>query len=207
LKTSIGDIMTRPSFEPYSKRRRPPLNNCFGRRTSTSPQMSGPRTSSEAQNPRHPHHSGIQTSSRTSAGKKDPVRRCTPSGHLSLEPAAHPSEECGHWTRSSTPSVRTTRTCATPCGTAETSNITSGMANCSSHYHLSRHEESVTSLGSLSSRKRGEVKLSRALSGRSTLSLEAMGHNKIRVNKSSTTGRSWWPRPVLRPLTDGRNTQ
>jgi hypothetical protein len=169
--------------------------------------MNGPRTSSGERNPHHPCHGGMRTSSRTGAGRRGLARRCTPSGHLSLEPAAHPEEGYEHWMKSSTPSVRTTRTCATPCGTAETSNITSGMANCSSHYHLSRHEESVTSLGSLSSRKRGEVKLSRALSGRSTLSLEAMGHNKIRVNKSSTTGRSWWPRPVLRPLTDGRNTQ
>jgi hypothetical protein len=68
------------------------------------------------------------------------------------------------------------------------------MADHSNHYHLSRREES---LGNLSSRKRGEVELSRALIGRSTLSLEAMGHKKIGGNESSTIGRSWWPRPVL----------
>jgi hypothetical protein len=128
LKTSIGDATTQPSSEPYSKRRQPPPNNCSGRWTSTSPWMSGPRTSSEAQNPRHPCHGGTRTSNRSSAGRKGLARRCTPSGRLPLEPAAHPEEEYEHWMKSSTPSGRTTRTDATPCGTAETSNIPSGMA-------------------------------------------------------------------------------
>jgi hypothetical protein len=196
--------MTRPSSEPYSKRRWLPPNNYVDKQTSTSPWMSEPRTSSEAQNPRH---DGIRTSSRTSAGKKGLARRCTPPGHLSLEPATHPSEECGHWTKSSTPSVRTTRTCTTPCETTEASNIPSSMAGRSNHYHLPRHEESLASPGSLSSRKRGEVELSLVLTGRSMLSSEAMGHKKIGGNKSSTIGRSWWPRPVHRPITDGRNTR
>jgi hypothetical protein len=51
--------------------------------------------------------------------------------------------------RSSTPSVRITRTCAIPYRTTETSNTPSGMADRSSHYHLPRHEESLVSLGSL----------------------------------------------------------
>jgi hypothetical protein len=50
--------MTRPSSEPYSKKRQPPPNNCSGRRTSTSPRTSEPRTSLGARNPRHPHHDG-----------------------------------------------------------------------------------------------------------------------------------------------------
>jgi hypothetical protein len=191
LKTSIGDATTQPSSEPYSKRRQPPPNNCSGRWTSTSPWMSGPRTSSEAQNPRHPCHGGTRTSNRSSAGRKGLARRCTPSGRLPLEPAAHPEEEYEHWMKSSTPSGRTTRTDATPCGTAETSNIPSGMADNSSHYHIPRREESLASPGSLNIRKRGEEELSHVLTGRSTLSTEVMGHKKPGGNKRSTTGRSW----------------
>jgi hypothetical protein len=52
------------------------------------------------------------------------------------------------------------------------------MADCSSHYHLPHREESLTSLGSLSSRKRGGVELSHALTGRSTSYSEAMGTRK-----------------------------
>ena len=89
-----------------------------------------------------------------------PTRRCTPPGHQSLEPAAHPMEECEHWMRSSTPSVGITRTCATRCGTTETSNTPSGMADRSSHYHHLCPEEGLASLGSLSSGKRGGVELS-----------------------------------------------
>jgi hypothetical protein len=64
------------------------------------------------------------------------------------------------------------------------------MADHSSNYHLPRHEESLASLGGLSSRKRGGVELSCTLIGRSTLSWEDMGHKKIGGNKSSTTDRS-----------------
>jgi hypothetical protein len=113
--------MTRPFSEPYSRKRMPPPNNCFGRQTSTSPWMNGPRTSSEARNPHHPRHGVTRTSSRTGAGRRGPARRCTPPGHPSLEPAAHPTEGYGHWMKSSMPSVCTTRTCATRYGTAGTS--------------------------------------------------------------------------------------
>jgi hypothetical protein len=140
--------------------------------------MSGPRTSSGAQNPHYPCHSGMRTSSRTSDGRRDLARRCMPSCRLPLKPAAHPAEEYEHWMKFSTPSVRTTRTCATPYGTVETSNIPLGMADRFSHYHLPRHEESLASPGSLSSSKRGGVEPSCALTWRSTLSSEAMGHKK-----------------------------
>jgi hypothetical protein len=65
------------------------------------------------------------------------------------------------------------------------------MTDHSNHYHLPRHEESLASLGSLSSNKRGGVELSLALTGRSTLSLEVMGHKKTGGNKSSTIDRFW----------------
>jgi hypothetical protein len=137
--------------------------------------------------------------------EKRPHEELHTAGHLPLEPAAHPAEECEHWTRSSTPSVCITRTCATPCETAKTSNTTLGMTDRSSHNHLPRHEESLTSLGSLISRKRGGVELSHALTHWSTSYLEAMWHKKVGGNKSSTIDRSWWPRSVLRPLTDSQN--
>jgi hypothetical protein len=141
--------MTQPLSEPYFKRHLPRPNNCSERRTSTSLWMSGPKTSLETQSLYHPHHEGTRTSSWTNARRRDPARRCTPPGHLSLEPAAHPVEGYEHWMRSSTPSVCTTRTCGTPCRTAEISKIPSGTADRSSHCHLPRPEESLTSLGSL----------------------------------------------------------
>jgi hypothetical protein len=52
--------------------------------------------------------------------EKGPTRRCIPPGHLPLEPTTHLAEEREHWMRSSTPIVCITRTCTTPCGTAET---------------------------------------------------------------------------------------
>jgi hypothetical protein len=54
-----------------------------------------------------------------------------------------------------------------------------------------RHEEGLASLGSLNSRKMGEDELSRALTGRSTLSSEVMEHKKTGGNKSSTADRFW----------------
>jgi hypothetical protein len=104
---------------------------------------------------------------------------------------------------SSTPSVCTTRTCATPCGTAETSNIPSGMANHSSLYHLPHHEEGLASLGSLSSRKGEGVEHS----GKSTSSSEDMGHRKTEGRKSSTTGMSWWQPLVPQLPIGGQSTQ
>jgi hypothetical protein len=56
--------------------------------------------------------------------------------HTAGPPVAHPTEGYGHWMKSSMPSARTTRTCATPYGTAGTSSIPSGMANHSSLYLL-----------------------------------------------------------------------
>jgi hypothetical protein len=126
LKTSTGDLMTRPLSEPYCRRRRPPLSSCFEKRTSTSPLTNGLRTSSGEQNPRHQHHGATRTSSPTSVGRRGHVKRSTPPDHPSLVPEGHPAEASEHWTTSSTPSVRTTRICTTPCGTVETSSIPSG---------------------------------------------------------------------------------
>jgi hypothetical protein len=168
----------------------PPPNNCSGRWTSTSLRMSGPRTSLEAQNPYHPHREGTRTSNQTNTGRRDPARRCTPSGHLSLKPAVHLTEGYEHWMRSSIPSVRITRTCGTPYGTEEISKTSSGAVDHSSHCHchLPRLEESLTSLGNLYNRKGGEVELSRVLTGKSTSYSEATEHKKTEDNKSLTIG-------------------
>jgi hypothetical protein len=145
--------MTRPSSEPYYRRRQPHPSSCFEKRTSTSPLTNGLRTSSGEQNMRHQHHGATQTSSLTSVGRRGHVKRSTLQGHPSLVPEGHLAEASKHWTTSSTPSVRTTRICATPCGTVEPSSIPSGMADHSSPYHLPHHEEGRASLGSLSNRK------------------------------------------------------
>jgi hypothetical protein len=142
--------MTRPLSRPYIKKHLRPLNNCLGRRTSTLPRMSGLRTSLEAQSLYRPRCEGTQTSNQTKAGRRDPMRRCTPPGHLLLKTAAHPAEGYEHWTRS-IPSARTTRTCGTPCGTAGISKTLLGTTDHSSN--LTRLEESLMSLGSLNNRK------------------------------------------------------
>jgi hypothetical protein len=84
--------MIRLLSEPYFKKHPPPLKSCSGRRTSTSPRMSGLKTSLKAQSPYHLHHEGTRTSNQTNVGRRDLGRRCTPPGHLPLEPAAHPVE-------------------------------------------------------------------------------------------------------------------
>jgi hypothetical protein len=128
--------MTRPSSKPYYKRRRPLLNSCSGRRTSTSPPMIVPRTSLGEQSLLHQHHGATRTSKPTSAGRRGLVKKSMPLDHLSLVPEGHPAEANENWTTSSTPSARTTRICVIPSGTAETSSTPSGMANPSNLYHL-----------------------------------------------------------------------
>jgi hypothetical protein len=87
--------------------------------------------------------------------------------------------------RSSTPSVCTTRTCDTPCATAEISKTPLGMADHSSRYRLPLLEKSLMSLGSLSSRREVEAESFRALTGRSMSYSEGTGHKKTKGNRSS----------------------
>jgi hypothetical protein len=93
----------------------------------------------------------------------------------------------GHWMTSSTPSAHTTRTCATPYGSAGTSSTPSDTADHSSLYHLPHHEEGPASLGSLSNQKGEGVEQSHALIGRSTSSSEDTGRRRTEGNKSSTS--------------------
>jgi hypothetical protein len=186
---------------------RPPPNNCFERRTSTSPLTSGPRNSSEERNLHHRHCGATRTSNPTGVGRRGLVRRSTPSDHPSLVPEGHPVEASGHWTTSSMPSARTTRTCATPYGTAGTSSTASKMADRSSLYHPPHHEEGLASPGSLSNQKGKGVEHSHALIGRSTSSSEVTDRKRIEGNISSMTGRSWRQPPVPQLLIGGRNMQ
>jgi hypothetical protein len=59
-----------------------------------------------------------------------------PLDHPSLVPEGHPAEENEHWTTSSTPSARITRTCVILFGTIEISSTPSGMIDPSNLYHL-----------------------------------------------------------------------
>jgi hypothetical protein len=152
--------------------------------------MSGPGTSSEVQNLHHPRHCVTRTNNLTGAGRRGLARRCTPPGHPSLEPTVRPTEVYKHWMKSSMPSARTTRTCATPYGTAGTSSIPSGMAGHSSLYRLPHREESLASPGSLSSSKGEGAELFHALTRRSMSSSEGTEHKKTGDNKISTTGES-----------------
>jgi hypothetical protein len=135
------------------------------------------------------------------------VKRSTPPDRPPLAPEEDLVEANARWTTSSTPSAHTIRTCATPFGTAETSSIPWGTADPSNLYLLPRHEEDLENLDNPSSRRRGEVELSRVLTEKSTSSSVDTGRKKARDNKSSTIVRYWWRPPVLPPRTDGLSTR
>jgi hypothetical protein len=128
--------MTQPLSEPYYKKRRPPLNSCSGRRTSTSPPINVPRTSSEERSRLYPCHGATRTSKPTSAGRRGLAKKFMPLDHPSLVPEGHPTEANEHWTTSSTLSACTTRTCVILFRTAEISSTPSGMVDPSNLYHL-----------------------------------------------------------------------
>jgi hypothetical protein len=195
--------MTRPSSEPYCKRRRPPPSSYSGKRTSTSPPTNELRTSSEERNLHRWHHDATRTNNPTSVGRRGLAKKSTPPNHPPLTPEEHLAEENVHWTTSSSPNARTTRTCATPSGTAETSSIPLGTTDPSNLYH----EEDPENLNSLNSRRGEEAEHSRASTEKSTSSSMDMGRKKVRGNRSSTTVRYWWRPPALPPCIDGPNTR
>jgi hypothetical protein len=114
----------------------------------------------------------------TGIGRRGLVRRYMPPDHPSLEPEVRPAEANRHWMTFSTPSARTTRTCATPYGTVGTSSTPSDMADHSNLYHLPHHEEGLSSPGILSSKKGEGAEHSHALTGRSTSSSEDMDRKR-----------------------------
>jgi hypothetical protein len=199
--------MTRHSSKPYCKRRRLPPSSCSGKPTSTSPPTNELRTSSEEQSLHRWHHDATRTNNPTNVGRRDLVKKSTPLDHLPLAHEEHPTEVNVHWMTSSTPSARTTRTCATPSGIAGTSSTPLGTADPSNLYHLPQLEEDPENLDSPSNRKGEEAEHSRASTERSTSSSADMGRKKARGNRSSTTVRYWWRPPALPPHIDGLNTQ
>jgi hypothetical protein len=130
-----------------------------------------------------------------------------PPDHLPLAPEEDLAEANVHWTISSTLSARTTRTCATPFGTAETSSTPSGTADPSNLYLLLRRGEDQWNHDNPSSRRREEVEPSRALTGKSTSSSADTDRKRAEDNKSSTIAKYWWRPPVLPLRSDGRSTR
>jgi hypothetical protein len=102
-------------------------------------------------------------------------------------------EANARWTTSSTPSARTTRTCATLFVTAGTSSIPSGTTDPSNLYLLLRRGEDRMNHGNPISRRRGEEEeLSHASTGRSMSSSADTDRRRTNDNKSSTTAKYWW---------------
>jgi hypothetical protein len=199
--------MTRPSSEPYCKRRRLPPSSYSDKQTSTSPPTNGIRTSSEERSLHRRHHDATRTNNPTSVGRRGLTKKSTPPDHSYLMPKGHPAKANEHWTTSSTPNVHTTRTCATPSGTAETSSTPSGTTDPSNLCHLPRHEEDPENLDNPSSRKGEEAEHSHASTEKSTSSSADTGRKRARGSRSSTIVRYWWRPPVLPPCIDGPNTQ
>jgi hypothetical protein len=135
------------------------------------------------------------------------VKKSTPPNHPPLAPEEDLAEANVHWTTSSTLSARTTKTCATPSGTAETSSTPWGTTDPSNLCHLPHHEEDLENLDNLNSRSGEEAERSRASMEKSTSSSADMDHRKVRGNRSSTTVRYWWQPPALPPHIDGPNTR
>jgi hypothetical protein len=176
--------MTRPSSEPYCRKRRLPPSSCSGKPTSTLPPTSELKTSSGEQSPHRQHHDATRTSNPTNAGRRDRAKKCTPPDHLPLAPGEDLAEASARWMTSLTPSARTTRTCATLFGTAGTSSTPSDTADPSNLYLLLRRGEDQKNHDNPSSRRREEDEPSRALTGRSTSSLADTDRRRTEDNKS-----------------------
>jgi hypothetical protein len=199
--------MTRPSSEPYCRRRRLPPSSCSGKPTSTSPPTSELKTSSEERSPHRRRHDVTRTSNPTNTERIGLAKKCMPPDHPPLAPGEDLAEANARWTTSSTPSARTTRTCATPFRTAGTSSTLSDTADPSNLYLLLRRWEDQENRDNPSSRRREEVEPSRVLTGRSTSSSADTDRRRTEDNKSSTIARYWWRPPVLPLRTDGRSTR
>jgi hypothetical protein len=130
-----------------------------------------------------------RTSSPTSIGRRDLTKNSTPPDHLPLAPKEDLVEANTRWTTSSTPSARTTRICATPFGTAETSSTPSGTADPSNLYLLLRREEDQENRDNPSRRRREKVEPSHASTERSMSSSADTDRRRTRDNKSSTIVR------------------
>jgi hypothetical protein len=89
--------MTRPSSEPYCRKRRLPPSSCSGKPTSTSPLTSELKTSSGERSPHRQHHDATRTSNPTNAGRRDRAMKCTPPDRLPLAPGEDLAEASARW--------------------------------------------------------------------------------------------------------------
>jgi hypothetical protein len=143
----------------------------------------------------------------TNVGRRDLAKKSTPLDHLALAPGEDLVEANARWMTSSTPSARTTRTCATPFGTVETSSTPSGTADPSNLFLLLRRGEDQENRDNPSNRRREEVEPSRVSTEWSTSSSADTDRRRTRDNKSSMIAKYWWRPPVLLPHTGGRSTR
>jgi hypothetical protein len=90
--------MTRPSSDPYCKRRRLPPSSYSGKRTSTSPPTNELRTSLEERSLHRRHHDATRTNNLTSVGIRGLVKKSTPLDHPPLAPEEHLVEVNVSWT-------------------------------------------------------------------------------------------------------------
>jgi hypothetical protein len=207
--TSTEDPITRPSSEPYCRRRRLPPRSYSGKPTSTSPPTSGPRTSSGERSPHRRHRDAMRTSNPTNAGRRDLAKKYTPPDHQPLAPGEDPAEASACWTTSSTPNARTTRTCATLFGTAGTSSTPSGTADLSNLYLLLRRGEDQENHDNPSSRSVGAkaktppfarcLRQPRCANGDKT----GQGHPSLHTTSDEDLCRG---HPTVRPRPAGRPT-
>jgi hypothetical protein len=81
------------------------------------------------------------------------MKKSMPPDHPPLAPEEDLVEANARWTTSSTPSAHTTRTCATPFRTTETSSIPWGTADPSNLCRLPHHEEDLENLNKPNNRR------------------------------------------------------
>jgi hypothetical protein len=181
--------MTQPSSAPYYRKRQLPPSSYSGKPTSTSPPTNGLGTSSEERSQHRQRHDATRTSSPTSVGRRGLAKKFTPPDHPPLAPEEDLMEANARWTTSSTPSAHTTRTCATPFGTAGTSSTPLGTTDLSSLYLILRRGEDQNHDNP--NNRREEMEPSHASTERSTSSSADMDRRRTRDNKSSTIAKYW----------------
>jgi hypothetical protein len=99
------------------------------------------------------HRDATRTNNPTNVGRRGLVKKSTSPDHPPLVPEEDLAEANARGTTSSMPSARTTRTCTTPFGTAETSSILWGTADPSNLCRLPQHEEDLENLDNPNNRR------------------------------------------------------
>jgi hypothetical protein len=204
-RTSTGDLMTRPSFEPYCKRPRLPPSSYSGKRTSTSPPTNGLRTSSEERSLHRRHHDANQ----------QPDKRWEKRPREEVHAAVPPTSRARGAPRGGEHTLDDILDAQCPYH----KDMRHTLRNCRDFKHSVGNDrpfqplppppprEDPENLGSLSNRKGEEAERSRASTEKSTSSSADTGRKRIRGSRSSTIVRYWWQQPVLPPCIDGPNTR